>query len=74
MSTDKEASELKQQGVIEAARDPNSSVTAKDVQKAIMEESKKTGVPAFSFDPNATIEEKRAQVRAVRQCSIRRLF
>jgi len=69
MATAKEAGELKQQGAIEAAADPESSVTAADAQKKIVDESKKAGVPAFTFDPNATLEEKRAQARAVRRCS-----
>ncbi|KAH8737653.1 C2 domain-containing protein [Ilyonectria robusta] len=64
MSTAKEASELKQQGVLEAAADPQSSVTADDAQKAIVEASKNAGVAAFTFDPDATPEQKRAQARA----------
>jgi len=66
MATAKEAGELKQQGVIQAARDPESSVTAADVEKTILDESRKAGIPAFQFDPNASVEEKRAQARAVR--------
>ncbi|KAK7398386.1 Tricalbin-2 [Neonectria punicea] len=64
MSTAKEASELKQQGVIEAADDPQSTVTADDAQKAIVEASKNAGVAAFTFDPDASPEEKRAQAQA----------
>ncbi|KAH8890839.1 tricalbin [Thozetella sp. PMI_491] len=64
MATAREASELKQQGAIEAARDPNSSVTAEDAEKKILEESKKAGVTAFHFDPDASPEEKRAQAQA----------
>lgn len=65
MSAAKEASELKQQGAIEAAADPQSSVTADAAQKEIVEASKSAGVAAFTFDPDATPEQKRAQARAV---------
>ncbi|TGJ85329.1 hypothetical protein E0Z10_g3465 [Xylaria hypoxylon] len=64
MATDQQASELKQQGAIDAARDPASSVTADDAQKKLVEESKNAGVAAFTFDPDASTEEKRAQARA----------
>jgi hypothetical protein len=57
--------ELKAAGVEEAARDPNSNVNSDDVQKVIADESKKAGVPAFRFDPNATAEEKKAAAEAV---------
>jgi len=65
MDTEKSATELKQQGVIEAAQDPESNVTSADVQKTILAESKKAGVTAFTFDPDATQEEKAAQARDV---------
>jgi hypothetical protein len=65
MSIAQEKSDLKVQGVIEAAQDPNSSVTPADAQRKIVEESKKAGVTAFTFDANATTAEKRAQARAV---------
>lgn len=58
--------ELKTQGVIEAAQDPNSGVSADDAQQKMIAESKKAGVPAFTFDPDASPEEKAAQARAVR--------
>ncbi|OIW34548.1 tricalbin [Coniochaeta ligniaria NRRL 30616] len=64
MSTERSAGELKTQGVIEAADDPNSSVTSGDAQKKIVEESKNAGIQAFSFDPNASAEQKKAQVKA----------
>lgn len=63
MATSKSESELKQQGAIEASRDPDSSVTADDAQRKILEESKNAGVAAFTFDPNASAEEKAAQAR-----------
>lgn len=65
MSTEAAAGELKTQGVIEAAEDPDSSVTSGDAQKKIVEESKNAGIPAFSFDPHASPEQKKAQVKAV---------
>ena len=65
MATDQEKNELKQQGAIEASRDPDSSVTPADAEKKIMEESKSAGVAAYSFDPDASPEEKKAQARAV---------
>jgi hypothetical protein len=57
--------EHKQQNVLEAARDPESSVTADDAEKSLVEESRKAGVPAFSFNPDASPEEKQAQAKAV---------
>jgi hypothetical protein len=65
MSANTSAAELKTQGVVEAAQDPNSSVTADDAQQKIVAESKKAGVAAFTFDPDASPEEKAAQARAV---------
>lgn len=65
MATAQQASELKQQGAIEAANDPASSVTSNDAQKKLVEESKNAGVAAFTFDPDATVEEKQAQAKAV---------
>lgn len=65
MSAASQAGELKAQGVIEAAQDPNSKVTADDAQQKIVAESKKAGVQAFTFDPDASPEEKAAQARAV---------
>ncbi|KAL2270903.1 hypothetical protein VTJ83DRAFT_274 [Remersonia thermophila] len=64
MATAREASELKQQGALEAARIPGSDVSADDAQRKIVEESRQAGVVAFHFDPNASIEEKKAQARA----------
>ena len=58
--------ELKQQGAEEAARDPNSSVSAGDAERVILDESKKAGAVALQFDPNASPEEKAAQARSVR--------
>lgn len=68
MATAQSANELKQQGAIEASRDPDSNVTAGDAERKIVEDSREAGVTAFTFDPDASPEEKRAQARAVR-CS-----
>ena len=65
MATERAANELKQQGLIEAARDPRSNVTAEDVERRIVEDSQEAGVTAFTFDPDASTEEKAAQARAV---------
>ncbi|KAH9999565.1 tricalbin [Xylariaceae sp. FL0662B] len=64
MATAQAANELKQQGAIEASRDPESSVDADDAQKKLVEESKNAGIAAFTFDPDASPEEKRAQAKA----------
>lgn len=61
----RDANELKQQGAIEASQDPNSKVTAADAEQVILDEAKKAGVPTFSFDPNASVEEKAAAAKAV---------
>lgn len=65
MATEQSAAELKQQGAIEAAGNPDSSVDADDAQKKMVEESKNAGVAAFTFDPDASPEEKRRQAKAV---------
>ena len=57
--------EIKQQGAEDAARDPTSSVTADDAERVIMDESKKAGAVALSFDPNASPEEKARQAKSV---------
>ena len=59
------AGELKSQGAADAARDPNSKVTPEDAEDLMTQESKKAGVAAFQFDPNASPEEKAAQARSV---------
>ncbi|KAI0483349.1 C2 domain-containing protein [Xylariaceae sp. FL0804] len=64
MATARDASELKQQGAIDAARDPDSTVTAEDAEKKLVEESRNAGVVALSFNPDASPEEKKRQARA----------
>ena len=60
------AAELKSQGAVEAAQDPDYNVTSRDAQHVMATESKKAGVAAFEFDPNASPEAKAAQARSVR--------
>ncbi len=59
------AGELKSQGATEAARDPNNKVSAEDAEQAMTDESNKAGIAAYRFDPNASPEDKAAQVRSV---------
>lgn len=65
MATAKDAAELKQQGALEAAANPESSITADDAQKEVVESSRNAGVTALTFDPDASTEDKKAQLRAV---------
>lgn len=60
-----EARELKVDGAFAAAQDPESQITADDAQREMVEESRNAGVAAYSFDPDASPEEKRAQAQAV---------
>jgi len=60
-----EATELKQQDAIAAARDPHSKVTPTDAERALVEQTKAAGEVAFNFNPNASPEEKAAEARAV---------
>ena len=60
------AAELKSQGALEAARDPNSSVTEDQAERTVLNEARAAGAAAFEFDPDASPEEKRAQLKAVR--------
>lgn len=57
--------ELKAQGAVEAARNPDSNVTAEDAEKVMIEESRKAGATALHFSADATPEEKAAQAREV---------
>ncbi|KAM0720138.1 hypothetical protein Q7P37_004274 [Cladosporium fusiforme] len=55
--------ELKQQGVIDAARDPNTAIDAEQAEQALLNQSRAAGAAAFTFDPDATAEEKARQVK-----------
>ncbi|KAK5129911.1 hypothetical protein LTR08_002712 [Meristemomyces frigidus] len=61
------ASELKQQAALAAARDPNSAVDAHQAEQMMLEQSKAAGAAAFEFDPNASPEDKAAQLRERQQ-------
>ncbi|KAL2757592.1 hypothetical protein ACRALDRAFT_1039836 [Sodiomyces alcalophilus JCM 7366] len=64
MSTATEKNELRIEGVVESAQNPETNTTADDVQQKILEESRRAGVTALTFDPDASIEEKKRQARA----------
>lgn len=60
----RQEAELKQQGAIEAAQDPNSSVSADDAEQAVLREARKAGGAALAFNPDASPAEKAAQARS----------
>lgn len=64
--------ELKAEGAAEASRDPDSSVTADDAEKALVDQARAGGAAAFTFDPNATPAEKAAAAKEVSMhlCSV----
>lgn len=68
-SVDGAQGELKQQGAIEtaqnAAQDPQSNLTAEDAEMVLLDETKKAGMPAYQFNPDASPEEKAAEAQAV---------
>lgn len=63
------AAELKSQGALEASRDPNSGVDAQTAEDTVMNQAKAAGAPTFEFDADATPEQKKAQMKAVREYS-----
>jgi hypothetical protein len=65
MATAAAEAELKQQGAFEAARDPESTVSAEDAERKALTESKKAGVEAYIFDPEADPAAKAEQARSV---------
>ena len=67
MATAAQEAELKQQGAFEASRDPSNPVSAEDAELKALTETKKAGVPAYMFDPDATPEQKAAQAKSVSQ-------
>jgi len=60
--TNGRASELKQQGALEASRDQASNVDAQAAEDALAREARAAGAATFSFDPNDSAAEKAAQV------------
>lgn len=57
--------EAKEKLAVDAAGNPDSSVTAEQAEQVILDESKKAGAVALKFDPNASPEDKAAQAKAV---------
>lgn len=61
--------EAKQQAIVEtaqeAANDPNSRIQPELVEKKLVEESRKAGAVAYTFDPDASAEEKSQKINAV---------
>ncbi|KAL4991822.1 hypothetical protein BDW68DRAFT_127780 [Aspergillus falconensis] len=67
-SQNAETTELKQQGAIETAQaayqDPQSHIQPETVEKKLVDETRKAGLPAYQFDPDASPEEKAAVAEA----------
>lgn len=63
---DEQKRELRQQGAIEAAEEaPQDPQAAEAAEKVLVEETRKAGMPAYQFDPNASPEDKAAAAEAV---------
>ncbi|VUC28346.1 unnamed protein product [Clonostachys rosea] len=58
------APEVKQEASIETALNTQTKAAAEQAEKKIVEASKNAGVTAFTFDADASTEEKRAATRA----------
>lgn len=62
--------EQKQQQVIDAAESSFQNAQAETnpdkVEKQLVDETRKAGLPAYQFDPDASPEEKAAEAEAVR--------
>lgn len=65
MATVAQEAELKQQGAFEGSRDPINPVSAEDAERKALVQSRKAGVQAYVFNPDATAEQKAAQARSV---------
>ncbi|KAJ5929788.1 hypothetical protein N7454_006738 [Penicillium verhagenii] len=67
-SVQAEKTELKEQGMVEAAvdltQDPTSKVNPNTVEEALVKETRESGVPAYQFDPDASPEDKAAAAQA----------
>ncbi|OAA67505.1 membrane bound C2 domain-containing protein [Cordyceps fumosorosea ARSEF 2679] len=66
-----EAREAKVDNAVAAAQNPQSTVTSDDAQRKMVAEARNSGIPAFSFDPDASPEQKRAQARAAIPAELR---
>lgn len=64
-----EKTELKEQGIIEAAtrlaEDPQSKVNPDTIEEALVEETREAGGVAYQFDPDASPEDKAAAAESV---------
>ncbi|KAF9635988.1 putative membrane bound c2 domain protein [Lasiodiplodia theobromae] len=60
----RQEAELKQQGAIEAAQDPNTNVAPADAEQKVLDEARKAGGAALAFNPDASPAEKAAQARS----------
>lgn len=69
-SLEAEKTELKEEGVIEAAtelqQDPQSKVNPDTVEEKLVQETREAGGAAYQFDPDASPEDKAAAAEAVR--------
>ncbi|KAL5334880.1 C2 domain-containing protein [Aspergillus crustosus] len=63
-----DAAELMQRGAIDtaeaAAHDPQSHLKPETVEKQLVDETRKAGLPAYQFDPDASPEDKAAAAQA----------
>ncbi|KAJ6151775.1 hypothetical protein N7470_006903 [Penicillium chermesinum] len=61
-SADAEKTEMKMEGIVDAAselaQDPQSKVNPEMVEEALVKEVREAGVPAYQFNPNASPEDK----------------
>ncbi|CAI4216220.1 unnamed protein product [Parascedosporium putredinis] len=66
MGTETDPVEVRQENAIEEAkaRHAAAAANADQAQQQMVEEARNAGVPAFTFDPDASPEQKRAQTRA----------
>ncbi|KAF2644633.1 tricalbin [Massarina eburnea CBS 473.64] len=64
MATNARENELRAEGAVEAAQDPDSQVTAEAAENVMFDEAKKGGSAAYQFDPNASPKDKAAQAKA----------
>lgn len=64
-----ERTELKEEGIIEAAtqlaEDPQSKVNPEKVEEALVKETREAGGVAYQFDPDASPEAKAAAAESV---------
>jgi len=67
MGTEQDPVDVGQAAAVENAKAQEEAAlaSANRAQERMVEEARNAGVPAFTFDPDATLEEKRAKARAV---------